>query len=143
MLTGMHFLLTYTCNYECDHCFVYSSPRASGTFTITQIKNVIDELANIKSIKQVFFEGGEPFLYYPLMTEAIKLAREQGFETGIVTNAYWATTEEDAELWLRPLHELQVSNLTLSDDVFHYGDAGDNPAKHALTAAKNPVHVKK
>jgi len=23
-------LLTYKCNLECDHCFVYSSPNAEG-----------------------------------------------------------------------------------------------------------------
>jgi len=40
MLTGLHFLLTYTCNFECDHCFVYSRPGAKGTFTIAQIRDV-------------------------------------------------------------------------------------------------------
>lgn len=27
MLTGIHFILTYTCNFECDHCFLYCSPH--------------------------------------------------------------------------------------------------------------------
>ena len=43
MLTGLHFLLTYVCNSECDHCFIYSSPRASGTFTSDQIRELLDE----------------------------------------------------------------------------------------------------
>ena len=43
MLTGIHVLLTYTCNFECDHCFLYCSPRAEGTFTLEQIREVIEE----------------------------------------------------------------------------------------------------
>ncbi len=136
MLKAIHFLLTYMCNSECDHCFLYSDPRAKGTFTLKQIRKVLDELIKIGTIEWVYFEGGEAFLYYPLMLEGIKLARDRGFKTGIVTNAYWATSEEDAELWLRPLCELEVSDLSISDDSFHYEEDKDNPAKRALAAAK-------
>lgn len=121
---------------ECDHCFVYSSPHAEGTFTLDKIKVVLDESVKIGTIEWVYFEGGEPFLFYPLMIEGIKLAREMGFKTGIVTNAYWATSVEDAVLWLSPLHELGVSDLSISDDKFHSGEEQDPPAKTALAAAK-------
>ena len=43
MLTGIHFLLSYKCNLECDHCFVYSGPRAEGTFSLSQIRKVLEE----------------------------------------------------------------------------------------------------
>ena len=136
MLTGAHLLLTYTCSFECDHCFVYSSPQAKGTFTLDQIKRVIEELVKLGTIERVYFEGGEPFLFYPLMVEGIRLARDKGFEAGIVTNSYWATTDEDAELWLRPLCKLGISDLSISDDSFHSGDDEDNRARHALAAAE-------
>ncbi|MCK5548739.1 MAG: hypothetical protein KAI64_06970, partial [Thermoplasmata archaeon] len=84
----------------------------------------------------VYFEGGEPFLFYPLMVEGIRIAREKGFKTGMVTNAYWATTVEDGELWLKSISELDVSNLSISDDAFHYGEEVENTAKCALAAAK-------
>lgn len=144
MLTGVHFLLTYTCNFECDHCFVYSSPRVKGTFTLNQIKGVFEELIKIGTIQQVYFEGGEAFLFYPFMIEGIRIARDKGFEVGIVTDAYWATTEEDAELWLKPLFELGISDLSLSDDSFHSEDGEESPVKHALAAARRlgmPVSV--
>jgi len=135
-LTGIHFLLTYTCNSECDHCFVYSSPKAKGTFTLSQIKQALHESIKIGTIEWIYFEGGESFLFYPLMLEGIKIARHLGFKTGIVTNAYWATSEEDAELWLKPLGELEVSDLSISDDSFHYEDENNSPAKRVLSAAK-------
>jgi len=55
---------------------------------------------------------------------------------GIVTNSYWATTREDALLWLEPLKKLGVSLISLSDDFFHYGDRADTPPKNALEAAQ-------
>jgi hypothetical protein len=135
MLTHIHILLTYQCTFECDHCFLYSGPFAEGTMTLPQIRCVLDESRKIGSVKWIYFEGGEPFLYYPLLLEGVKLARNMGFQVGIVTNAYWAISEEDAELWLRPLHELGLDYLSISDDLFHYKEKDDNSAKRALTAA--------
>jgi hypothetical protein len=136
MLTGIHFLLTYSCTSECDHCFLYCSPRAKGTFTLGQLKVVFDEIAKIGTIEAVYFEGGEPFLFYPLMLEGIKLAGSAGLKAGIVSNAYWATTVEDAEIWLSPLAEAGLSSLSLSDDAFHHDQEQDSPARKALEAAK-------
>lgn len=136
MLKGLHFFLTYKCNSECDHCFVYSSPKVEGTFTLKQIRKVLEESAKVDTIKWIYFEGGEPFLFYPLMLEGIKAAHTMEFKVGIVTNAYFAITEEDAELWLRPLLELGISDLSISDDPFHCEKKEDSPAKRALTAAK-------
>jgi len=136
MLTGIHFLLSYKCDSECDHCFLYCSPRAKGTFTLNQMKRVFDELAKIETIEWVYFEGGEPFLFYPLMHEGIRIANNMGFRTGVVTNAYWATSIEDAELWLKPLQELGVSDISISDDEFHHENKETSPARHALNAAR-------
>jgi MoaA/NifB/PqqE/SkfB family radical SAM enzyme len=124
------------CNLECDHCFVYSGPSAKGSFTLSRIRDILDEAAKLGTIKWIYFEGGEPFLFYPVMLEGIKLARRMGFKVGVVTNAYYATSTEDTELWFKPLSELGVSSLSISDDVLHYEDEKDSPSKRALAAAK-------
>ncbi|MCP4567042.1 MAG: radical SAM protein [FCB group bacterium] len=136
MLTGIHFLLSYSCNYECDHCFVFSSPRAKGTFTSKQIKTVLDEALTIGTINEIYFEGGEPFLFYPVLLEGIRMAHERGFTVGIVSNAYWAISEEDAILWLRPLKEAGLTHLSVSDDQFHGDDEADRPPLRAVAAAR-------
>jgi hypothetical protein len=102
---------------------------------LSQIRKALDEAAKIGTIKRIYFEGGEPFLFYPLMLEGIRIARSMEFEVGIVTNAYYATSEENAELWLKPLAELGISNLSISNDTFHYEGAKENPAKRASNAA--------
>ncbi len=135
MLKGIHFLLTYTCNYKCDHCFLYSSPDAEGVFTVSQIRQVLAGASEIGTVESIYFEGGEPFLYYPVMVEGLRLARDMGFRTGVVTNCYWATVEEDARLWLGPLAEADIDDLSLSDDSFHHGEESESPATRAARAA--------
>ncbi len=135
-MTGIHFLLTYTCNLVCDHCFLYSSPNVGGTFTLRKVRQVLDEARKIGTIDWIYFEGGEPFLFYPLLLKGISLSREMGFKVGVVTNAYGAISEEDAELWLEPLADLGVSLLSISDDSFHYAEGEDSPAKCALAVAE-------
>ena len=136
MITGVHFLLSYACNLTCDHCFLYCSPTSKGTMTLKQIKAVLEESKQIGTVQEAYFEGGEPFLFYPIMVEGIRLAREMGFKAGIVSNGYWSTCVEDAQLWLKPLSDLGISDLSVSDDDLHYGDVAENPAKCALAAAE-------
>ncbi len=134
-MTGIHFLLTYMCNRACDHCFVFGAPEAAGIFTLDEICRILDDLPRIGTIETVYFEGGEPFLYYPVMVEGIRAARKLGFEAGIVTNVYWATSVEDAKVWLRPLAELGLSKLSISDDTLHYGEDEKVRSANAQAAA--------
>jgi hypothetical protein len=128
LLKELHFLLTYRCNFECEHCFLYCSPNTSGTFTIDQIDEILQEVLKIGTVNMVYFEGGEPMLYYPLLLESVKRAHHCGLEVGIVSNAYGALTESDARLWLEPLVDAGLSVLSVSDDQFHYGDKPNTPA---------------
>ncbi len=136
MLTGIHFILTYRCNFQCDHCFLYCSPQSQGTFTINQVTKVLDEAKKITTVEWIFFEGGEPFIVFPLLNESIKRASSAGFKVGVVTNGYGANSAEDAELWLRPLKESGVSSISISNDTFHYGEEKENPATISLAVAK-------
>jgi len=135
-LRQLHVLLTYTCNFECDHCFVYAGPRAGGVLTIDQVRSLLDQADQVPSIEWVYYEGGEAFLYYPLLLEAVREATDRGYCVGIVSNGYWATSDEDAVMWLRPLVDLGLADLSVSDDEFHYGRVGETPAAHAIKAAR-------
>jgi hypothetical protein len=135
-LTGLHLLLTNICNYECDHCFVWGSPFASGTFTLADIRGVYDEAEKIGTIESIYFEGGEPFLYYPVMLAAARMAKERGFKVGIVTNGYFGTCVEDAIQWLLPVKGIGVDELSVSNDEFHYNSPMNSFASVAAQAAK-------
>ena len=134
-LTGLHFLLTYQCNFECDHCFVWGSPRQEGTFTLSQIEDVLQQAEAVGTVRSVYFEGGEPFLYYPILVKAVKLAVDHGLEVGIVSNGYWATTVEDAQEWLKPFVG-NLKDLSVSSDLFHYDELLSKQASNACQAAE-------
>lgn len=136
-LKGIHFLLTYTCNYTCDHCFLYCSPNSQGTFSLDHIKLILDEAAKIGTIESIYFEGGEAFLFYPIMLEGMRFAKKKGFKIGLVTNSYWATNVKDAEVWLKPIREIGIESMEVSNDLFHFDDKFDNLAKNARIAAEN------
>ena len=137
MLNGIHFLLTYSCTYECDHCFLHCSPQARGTFTCEQLRQVFAEIERIPTVETVYFEGGEAFLFYPLLLEGLRMAAGLGLHAGIVTNAYWATSVQDAEIWLRPIRDIGIADLSISDDDFHRGTDGNHSAAWALAAARS------
>ena len=136
LITGLHLLQTYQCNFECDHCFVYSHPSAKGVMRICDIRQILDQATDVGDIKAICFEGGEPFLYYPTLLWGLREAKKKGFRRLIVTNAYWATSVEDATEWLRPIAEVGIHDLAVSDDAYHYGKDEENCAKHAYNAAK-------
>jgi MoaA/NifB/PqqE/SkfB family radical SAM enzyme len=135
MFSGLHLLLTYKCNYECDHCFVYSHPHAKGVMRIADVREILNEAERLGTLKWIYFEGGEPFLYYQTMLWGLREAKRRGFRTGIVTNSYWATSVEDAREWLRPVSEIGIDDLSISDDSFHYSETDENLAKYAHEAA--------
>ena len=135
-ITGLHFLLSYQCTFECDHCFVWGSPWQTGTLTLEHLRQMLDQAHEAGTVTGVYFEGGEPFLYYPVLLKSVQEAAGRGYTVGIVSNAYWALTEEDALEWLRPLAGL-VQNLTLSSDLFHYSETLSRQARNAQQAAES------
>lgn len=122
--------------YECDHCFVFGSPFAKGVMTIKDVEGVLRQSRDLGTVRWIFFEGGEPFLYYPVMLRGMREAKDMGFKVGVVTDAHWATSIQDAEEWLRPLKSIGISDLSISDDPFHYGETTDNLAKIGVEAAE-------
>ncbi|WP_434133796.1 radical SAM protein [Sporomusa sphaeroides] len=135
-LNGLHILLTYQCTFECDHCFVWGSPRQSGTLSRKQLREILRQAEAVRSIEWIYFEGGEPFLFYPVLLNAVREFSAAGFRIGIVTNGYWATSLEVAMELLRPFDGL-LSNLSLSSDLYHYDEAISFKTKNAIQAAES------
>ena len=135
-LSSIHFLVTYRCTYACDHCFMWGSPGADQTMTLAQLTSVIDQAAE-GGVTDVYFEGGEPTLAYPIVLAAAKRARERNLEFGVVSNCFWATTREDARVWLEPFVGLGISDLSLSSYAYFVEDADEERLRNAALAAQD------
>jgi hypothetical protein len=100
---------------------VWGSPEQSGTLTLAGLREILRQGDELGTVEWIYFEGGEPFLYYAVLRRGVEMAAEAGFQVGIVSNAYWATDDEDAIEQLRPFAGA-VQDLSLSCDTYH-GDA--------------------
>ena len=134
-ISGLHLLLTYECNLECDHCFVWGSPCQSGTMTLKCVREILDQAEDIGTIEWIYFEGGEPFLYYGALLSGVESAARRGFKAGIVSNGYWATDMDDAVTCLRPFSGL-VQDLSISSDSYHWNEKLHRQTQNAVAAAE-------
>jgi len=138
-LTGLHLLLTYRCLFECDHCFVWGGPRQRGVMTLEQVRRILAQADDLEGLETIFFEGGEPFLHYAVLLAGARLAKERGYRVGIVSNAYWATDDATAALWLGPFSGV-LDTLHLSDDA-HHGGADSSARVHSARRAAEVLGV--
>jgi Radical SAM superfamily len=87
---------TYQCTAACRDCGTFSNPRPGQPWLDpAHIMRAIDEAANGGYVG-VVFTGGEATLALDTVLEGIQKARRLGLGTRLVTNASWATTEEQA-----------------------------------------------
>jgi len=49
-LKGVHLLLTYRCDAECDHCFVWGSPSAKGVMKFKDVLAILSEAKKLGTV---------------------------------------------------------------------------------------------
>jgi MoaA/NifB/PqqE/SkfB family radical SAM enzyme len=103
--------------------------------TLQKTRHILQQAKDIVTVKSIYFEGGEPFLYYPVLLKGVREAASAGFRVGLVTNGYWATDPEDALEWLRPFVDL-IGDLSISSDSYHWTEKLSQQAKNAIGAAQ-------
>ena len=67
----------------------------------------------------IHFAGGEPFLYYKNMLETAKHGKQCGFSISVVTNGFWAYSEDNARKQISNLVDAGLIRTKLSFDSFH------------------------
>ena len=86
-------------------------------------------------VETVYFEGGEPFIYYDVLVKGVQIAAEMVFTVGIVSNAYWAISVAKAVKYLQPFAG-RLSDLTVSSDLYHCDEVLSEELQNAIVAAK-------
>jgi MoaA/NifB/PqqE/SkfB family radical SAM enzyme len=103
--------------------------------TLRDVRRILQQAKDVGTVEWIYFEGGEPLLYYPVLLKDVQEAASLGFQVGIVSNAYWATDVEDALEWLRPFAGL-LQDLSVSSDLYHASEKMSQQAKNACSAAE-------
>src|SRR5262249_4504743 len=112
-------LVTYQCTAACSQCCFGCTPEKEGRIPQDRILAYIDQAAQMGSVVNVVFSGGECFLLGNDLVEAVGRASQHGLSTRCVTNGYWATSMFAAERRLRPLVDAGLKELNISTGDFH------------------------
>ena len=76
-------------------------------------------LKDVPSARVVVFTGGEPTLRMEMLLEGIRMTRERGLLCRVVTNGWWASSDEKADDMLAQLCAAGLDELNTSYDDFH------------------------
>ena len=121
-LIGGGLVLGYRCAAKCRHCLYGCGPhRSDGK---PRAKNELDKVISLLAKKapraSYHIGGGEPFLDYPLLKDAIRLMREKGLRLDYVeTNASWVTDRSGAVENLAKLRRVGLKCVLVSLSPFH------------------------
>ncbi|MBU0674516.1 MAG: radical SAM protein [Proteobacteria bacterium] len=106
------------CTIRCAHCVASGDHPNSIKMDHETAKGLILELARA-GVGGVSFSAGEPMLYRNEIGELVKLCRHSSIYTRIVTNSFWARTDEVADQLVAELKENGLCQLRLSFSRWH------------------------
>lgn len=124
-------VLSYRCQSGCAHCLYNCGPSWSEWMTRENIRKALEITLIWDQPLRVHFTGGEPFLNYPLLHHAVRMASEFGINCYCETNAGWCVSGELVEKRFRKLQGAGLQAILISCSPFH---AETIPPKRTLLA---------
>ncbi len=135
-LRNIGFVMTYKCQVACPHCIIEAGPHRKEEMKTPDALKWIHEAAAYRNgyIKVLSLTGGEPFYDIEKLRQIASAGEKEGFIVSAVTNAFWASTLQDAISILRNLSAIKM--LAISTDVYHQHAIPFERVKNAILAAK-------
>jgi MoaA/NifB/PqqE/SkfB family radical SAM enzyme len=119
-IKGIDFLLTFKCPSQCKHCSYRAGPQREGYMNSQDAIRWLTEATATQSIQSLTIHGGEPFLYFEVLQNCLRKAKDLNIpQRWVITNGYWAETRALAEEKLGLLKEHGLTCITFSVDAFH------------------------
>jgi len=112
-------ITTHQCTAACEHCCFTCTPYVTKAIPHSRLDSLVDEAADIPTIKIVVFTGGECFLLGRKLDDLIARATSHGFITRVVTNGYWAVTRDAAETRVSAVAAAGLQEVNISTGMEH------------------------
>ena len=125
-------MLSYRCTARCRHCMYGCSPDWNDDWmdpsTLRQgLSGLAERIVpaprgrdTVELHHGLHFTGGEPFLNFELLCQAVEMAEEAGIpSTFVETNCFWARDEAETHRKLRRLRELGLKGIMISVNPFY------------------------
>ncbi len=129
-------VMTYRCQVACPHCIIEASPNRKEEVPLDKASIWIRQIADYGDghVKILALTGGEPFYDIGNLEAISSFAESCGLLVSVVTNAFWAVTEEEATRILRSLPAIKM--ISFSSDVYHQESIPTERVKNAMNAAR-------
>lgn len=120
-LTSFGLILSYKCSSRCRHCLYCCSSKWGGWMEPALIEGIFKGIRECGSrVRGVHLAGGEAFLSFPLLLEAVGVAKRLRVPIDYVeTNGHWFTTRDDAVDKLRALKAAGLNCIMVSASPQH------------------------
>lgn len=129
---------TEVCNHRCIYCYENAGSNY-GQKKEFMPREKMESLINYFSeqgIRQLTCSGGEP-LMYPHITDAVRLAKDNGMVVHMITNGYFLSRQRARKLYNAGLTQVQI-NIDSVDPKKHDRIRGKKGSfEHAIKALNN------
>ena len=130
-------MYSHTCNIECRHCGILSSPKNQNRMSLDFAERCIREAAALAPlISTIVFTGGEPFLFLVELESMLSLCTELGLSTRVVTNGFWARNASQGKAILHRLRLAGLDTINFSGDKYHLEFMDAFILRNAIEAAQ-------
>ncbi|MCX6303595.1 MAG: radical SAM protein [Bacteroidetes bacterium] len=135
-LSNVGLMLTYKCTVACPHCIVKAGPNRKEEMLLESAFKWLDQIKSYRNgiVFGLSLTGGEPFYNLPHLISISDHAHEKGFIVSVVSNAYWASSKEEALRILTLCRSIQM--ISISADFQHQLMIPFANVKNAIWAAK-------
>ncbi len=131
-------ILSYRCMANCAHCIYNCSPNWHDWMTEDAVQTALEnEKACWGEGFQVHLTGGEPFLNFPLLLKAARIAHQLGIPVYVETNAGWVKRYEFAADRFQQLRDAGMMAVLVSVSPFHQESIPLEQTLHGISAARS------
>lgn len=113
-------ILSYRCQTACAHCLYNCGPDWHDWMSEEDVHRALEAAKDVWGTGfQMHLTGGEPFLNFPLLLAATRMAVGLGIPVYAETNASWVRDLVQAEERFRRLREAGMNAILISVSPFH------------------------
>ncbi|MBG0786115.1 MAG: radical SAM protein [Anaerolineaceae bacterium] len=130
-------ILSYRCQTACAHCLYNCGPDWHDWMPEDEVRKALEAAqAAWGTGFQVHLTGGEPFLNFPLLLSATRMAAALGIPVYVETNAAWVRDLAQAEDRFGQLRAAGMNAVLVSVSPFHQESIPLQRSLDGITAAR-------
>jgi organic radical activating enzyme len=123
------------CNIRCNHCVSVDGLTQNATMEFNAAKSIIQQMADC-NVTGISFTAGEPFIFLDDISNLIELCRKNSIYSRVVTNGFWAKTQNQSDNIVSGLLQRGLSQLRISFSRWHQENIDRKNIVHAVSSCK-------